>query len=114
MCLVCAVCCEPFIKATTLGCSHTFCEECVRRTSRQTDTCPLCRAPIATSIRSLVIDDAVDEWVDGLDEASQRARRQLVAERRRAGAQTMPTAQPAAQPTSAPRGRTVTTVVTYE
>ncbi|XP_037081225.1 E3 ubiquitin-protein ligase rnf8-A-like [Pollicipes pollicipes] len=113
MCLVCAVCCEPFIKATTLGCSHTFCEECVRRTSRQTDTCPLCRAPIATSIRSLVIDDAVDEWVDGLDEASQRAARQLVAERRRAGAQTMPTAagRPANQRA---RGRTVTTVVTYE
>lgn len=81
--LTCSVCCEPFVRATTLGCTHTFCEDCVRRTERQRQPCPLCRAPIATAVRSLVIDDTVAEWFDTQDEATQLARRQLEADRRR-------------------------------
>ncbi|XP_043192158.1 protein mono-ADP-ribosyltransferase PARP12-like isoform X1 [Amphibalanus amphitrite] len=81
--LTCAVCHELFVRATTLGCTHTFCEGCVRDVQRQRQPCPLCRAPIATAVRSLVIDDTVAEWFDGQDEETRRARRQLEAERRR-------------------------------
>ena len=98
--LTCSVCCEPFIRATTLGCTHTFCEDCVRRTERQGQPCPLCRAPITTAVRSLVIDDTVADWFHGQDEQTQRARRQLEMERRRAAAVPQPLkAAPAAQAT---------------
>ena len=81
--LTCSVCCEPFIRATTLGCTHTFCEDCVRRIKRQGQPCPLCRAPIATTVRSLVIDNTVADWFASQSDEAKRARRQLEAERRR-------------------------------
>ncbi|KAF0299067.1 E3 ubiquitin-protein ligase RNF8 [Amphibalanus amphitrite] len=100
--LTCAVCCEPFVRATTLGCTHTFCEGCVRDVQRQRQPCPLCRAPIATAVRSLVIDDTVAEWFDGQDEETRRARRQLEAERRRAATVPQPLMAAKAEPPSRP------------
>ena len=101
--LTCSVCCEPFIRATTLGCTHTFCEDCVRRTERQGQPCPLCRAPISTAVRSLVIDDTVADWFDGQDEQTQRARRRLETDRRRAAAVPQPLkAAPGARPKANP------------
>ena len=99
--LTCSVCCEAFIRATTLGCSHTFCEDCVRRTERQGRPCPLCRAPITTAVRSLVIDDTVVDWFDGRDEETQLARRRLETERRRAAAVPQPLMATPAAPAGA-------------
>ncbi|KAF0314410.1 E3 ubiquitin-protein ligase rnf8-B [Amphibalanus amphitrite] len=53
--LECAVCLELFRRATTLGCGHTFCADCVRSTRR----CPLCRAPVTSAARSVTLDSII-------------------------------------------------------
>ncbi|KAF0299727.1 E3 ubiquitin-protein ligase rnf8 [Amphibalanus amphitrite] len=58
--LRCPVCLELFRRATTLGCGHTFCAGCLAETrDRGADRCPLCAAPICSTIRSVALDGVV-------------------------------------------------------
>ncbi|XP_043214676.1 zinc finger CCCH-type antiviral protein 1-like isoform X2 [Amphibalanus amphitrite] len=58
--LRCPVCLELFRRATTLGCGHTFCAGCLAKTrDRGADRCPLCAAPICSTIRSVALDGVV-------------------------------------------------------
>jgi hypothetical protein len=41
--LICTICSEVFLDATTLPCEHTLCEECITRWSKRQHSCPLCR-----------------------------------------------------------------------
>ncbi len=45
----CSICFEDMLELQTLGCGHTFHEQCVTQWTRASSrTCPLCRAPTDT------------------------------------------------------------------
>ena len=49
----CTICQEEHTAPVRLECSHVFCEECITSWCERTPsgaTCPLCRAPIATTL----------------------------------------------------------------
>lgn len=58
--LQCPVCLEMFSRATTLGCGHTFCADCLQEVRAQSgDKCPLCRADVTSAIRSVTLDNII-------------------------------------------------------
>ena len=81
--LVCSVCLEMFVTATTLGCSHTFCRECVTSVQRHGGgaLCPMCRAPIRSQTPSITLDQMVERAVHTMGEEKRAARRALLRER---------------------------------
>ena len=58
--LQCPICLEMFNRATTLGCGHTFCADCLQQ-ARDTsgDRCPLCRDNIVITLRSVTLDNII-------------------------------------------------------
>ncbi|XP_037074095.1 uncharacterized protein LOC119095347 [Pollicipes pollicipes] len=57
--LQCPVCLDMLQRATTLGCGHTFCEECLRDVRENDPKCPMCRERITSSIRSVTLDNVI-------------------------------------------------------
>ncbi|XP_043190111.1 protein mono-ADP-ribosyltransferase PARP12-like [Amphibalanus amphitrite] len=61
--LQCPVCLDMFNRATTLGCGHTFCAQCLEDTRRSSDNkcpmCPMCRAVITSSTHSVTLDNII-------------------------------------------------------
>ncbi len=79
----CVICQELFIEATTLACSHSFCDYCLRSWLKKKKTCPICRTDIkGTFVRSRVLDSAVEKIVETMDEET-KTRRQAVSEERK-------------------------------
>ncbi|KAJ2942635.1 hypothetical protein O0L34_g2103 [Tuta absoluta] len=62
--LQCSICAEQFIQATTLNCSHSFCKYCITMWKKKKKDCPICRAPITSECKSLVIDSFIDKMVE--------------------------------------------------
>ncbi|KAG8198734.1 hypothetical protein JTE90_023500 [Oedothorax gibbosus] len=79
--LICNICTEVFIKATTLGCSHTFCEHCITLWKRKQKRCPICREVIASQTRILIMDNFIDKVVEKLDKDYQDKRKEVIASR---------------------------------
>ncbi|XP_032221760.2 E3 ubiquitin-protein ligase rnf8 [Nematostella vectensis] len=78
----CIVCQELFIRATTLTCSHSFCEYCLQSWLRKRNTCPICRCAVQSQpVRSIVLDNAIAKMVDSMDVASKERRRAVMEER---------------------------------
>lgn len=44
----CAVCCDFFLNACTLTCSHSFCQKCIEECLYRKHECPICRALVVT------------------------------------------------------------------
>lgn len=79
----CIICQELFIEATTLPCSHSFCDYCLKSWLRKKKTCPICRTDIkGTSVRSIVLDSAVEKIVDTMDQETKTRRRTVIEERK--------------------------------
>jgi hypothetical protein len=83
--LQCSICSELFIRAVTLGCSHSFCEFCIsqwRGKPHSHQQCPICRAHITTEVRSLVLDQYINRVVAHLDQDLLEVRNELVRQRK--------------------------------
>ncbi|XP_047345262.1 E3 ubiquitin-protein ligase RNF8-like [Vespa velutina] len=81
--LTCSVCSELFIKATTLNCMHTFCLHCINTWNKKRRECPVCRAPVKSMNRSLVVDNFIEKMLDKLP-MHMKDRRAEIAEERKA------------------------------
>ncbi|XP_048003250.1 E3 ubiquitin-protein ligase rnf8-A-like [Leguminivora glycinivorella] len=77
--LQCSICSELFVRATTLGCSHSFCRYCIRKWTANKKECPICRAAITSECRSIVLDSLVDKMADTAD--ARKKRQELVKSR---------------------------------
>lgn len=79
--LTCAICSELFVKATTLNCAHTFCHHCIKSWNRKRKDCPVCRKPVISMIRSLVLDNFIDRMIDNLPPELKNRRQEIIQER---------------------------------
>ncbi|XP_059046303.1 E3 ubiquitin-protein ligase rnf8-A-like isoform X2 [Achroia grisella] len=79
--LQCSICAELFINAITLNCSHTFCKYCITSWKKKKKDCPICRAPITSECKSLVIDSFIDKIVLNLTEEMKTKRQDLLKNR---------------------------------
>lgn len=78
----CIVCQELFVFATTLACSHSFCEHCLISWMKKKNNCPMCRQHVkGQPVRSIVLDNAIARMVESMDEESRKRRQQLIQER---------------------------------
>ncbi|ELU15565.1 hypothetical protein CAPTEDRAFT_220183 [Capitella teleta] len=76
--LVCPICSEYFVQATSLNCSHTFCAACIEKWLKQkqgkTRCCPQCRQTVTSSVRSLALDNHIDHLMENMSEEARKAR----------------------------------------
>ncbi|XP_046447059.1 E3 ubiquitin-protein ligase rnf8-B-like isoform X2 [Daphnia pulex] len=79
--LQCGICSELMVFATSLNCMHTFCQHCVREWKKNKVECPICRAPITTEGRNLLVDNMIDAMVSSLSEETKNSRKKLVIQR---------------------------------
>lgn len=80
--LTCSVCSELFIKATTLNCMHTFCFHCINTWNKKRRGCPVCRAPVKSMNRSLVVDNFIEKMLDKLPMHMKDRRAEIIEERK--------------------------------
>ncbi len=76
---------EDFIylnkQATVLNCMHTFCQFCVNQWKKNKVECPICRAPITTEGKNILVDNMIDAMVCSLSEELKNRRKELVKQR---------------------------------
>ena len=72
-------------QATSLNCSHSFCASCIEQWMKVKKQCPVCRTPVTSHLRSLVLDSYIDRMVEHLSDDMRRSRDQLIAERKGIG-----------------------------
>lgn len=78
----CIICQELIIRATTLACSHSFCEHCLYSWLKKRNSCPVCRCSVETQpIHSIVLDNAISKMVEAMDDESKARRKVLLQER---------------------------------
>ena len=73
------------LQAVTLGCSHSYCEFCINSWKSKCysqSQCPICRKPIKTEVRSIVLDQYINRIVEKLDEELVDVRNEIVQQRR--------------------------------
>lgn len=80
----CSICADLFITATTLNCSHTFCQYCIEEWRKKKNECPICRTFISSQCRSLVLDSFITKMVNNLSEEMKQRRGQILKEREEA------------------------------
>ncbi|XP_046962525.1 RING finger protein PFF0165c-like isoform X1 [Vanessa cardui] len=79
--LQCSICAELFVAAITLNCSHTFCKYCITTWKKKKMDCPICRSPITSECRSLVLDSFIEKMVQNLTEEMKKKRRDMLKSR---------------------------------
>ncbi|XP_063224033.1 E3 ubiquitin-protein ligase rnf8-like isoform X2 [Bacillus rossius redtenbacheri] len=80
--LQCSVCNELFVCATTLNCTHTFCQLCITQWKERKHDCPVCRAKITSETRMLILDGFIDKAVENLSEEMKKRRNEIVEEKK--------------------------------
>ncbi|XP_076361701.1 uncharacterized protein LOC143252832 [Tachypleus tridentatus] len=79
--LMCSICSELFIEATTLQCSHTFCRSCIEEWKRKKKECPICRTHIVSHTKALVVDSFINSMITKLSPQLQERRNTILKER---------------------------------
>lgn len=79
--LLCSICSELFVTATTLNCAHTFCHSCIVEWQKKEKTCPICRTKITSQNRSLVFDNFIDRMVENLSVEMKNRRQEVIEDR---------------------------------
>ncbi|CAB3223537.1 unnamed protein product [Arctia plantaginis] len=79
--LQCSICAELFVAATILNCSHTFCKYCITMWKKKKKDCPICRAPIESECKSLVLDTFIEKMVQNLSEEMKEKRKNILKDR---------------------------------
>ena len=74
--------CEMLFQATSLNCSHSFCAACIEQWKKVKKQCPVCRCPISSQLRSLVLDSYIDRMVEHLSDDMKKSRQKLIEERK--------------------------------
>lgn len=82
--LTCSICAELFIRATTLNCTHTFCQFCIKSWIKKRRECPICRACISSKNRSLVLDNFIEKMLENLPSHLREKRQEIIEERKKA------------------------------
>ncbi|XP_017767134.1 PREDICTED: E3 ubiquitin-protein ligase RNF8-like [Eufriesea mexicana] len=80
--LTCSICSELFVKATTLNCMHTFCQHCINLWNKKRKECPVCRTPVSSMNRSIVLDNFIESMLENLPIRFKERRKELVGERK--------------------------------
>lgn len=83
--LTCSICSELFVSATTLNCMHTFCHHCINAWCKKRRDCPVCRKPVTSMNRSLVLDNFIESMIENLTAEQQKKRKELLKERKGEG-----------------------------
>lgn len=81
--LTCSICSEFFIQATTLNCSHSFCQYCILTWMNKKRECPVCRSAVISHNRSIVLDNYIDKMVEKLCNDMKDRREEIMLERKR-------------------------------
>ncbi|CAH0714378.1 unnamed protein product, partial [Brenthis ino] len=76
--LQCTICAELFICATTLNCSHSFCKYCINMWKKKKKDCPICRTPITSECKSLVLDSFIEKMVESLTPEMKQKRQDML------------------------------------
>lgn len=79
--LTCSICSELFVKAMTLNCTHTFCHHCIKSWNKRRRDCPVCRKPVISMIRSLVLDNFIESMIENLPTELKNRRKEIIQER---------------------------------
>ncbi|VVC33514.1 Hypothetical protein CINCED_3A013386 [Cinara cedri] len=61
---LCSICNEIMIKTTTVNCSHSFCEHCIKTWLIKSHVCPNCRTPISNTFHTLIVDSFITNFCD--------------------------------------------------
>lgn len=81
--LQCTICHELFVSPVNLNCSHAFCFVCIRKwEDSEHKDCPICREPIKSQTRLLVLDNLIDRAIAKMQPEQKSYRQKLIAERR--------------------------------
>ena len=70
------------LQATTLNCSHSFCNFCILIWMKKKKECPVCRASVISHNRSIVLDNYIDKMVEKLSEEMKTRREVIISERK--------------------------------
>lgn len=70
------------LQATSLNCSHSFCEYCIQEWMKRKMECPICRRRITSQMYSRVIDSYIDKVVDALSDDMKKRREEVITARR--------------------------------
>ncbi|XP_069744123.1 E3 ubiquitin-protein ligase rnf8 [Narcine bancroftii] len=76
--LQCIICSEHYVRAVTLGCSHSFCSQCIGAWRQRSAHCPMCWRPILWQTRSVVLDGCIERLVSSLGPIARRHRQRLL------------------------------------
>ncbi|KAL4715576.1 hypothetical protein ACJJTC_009202 [Scirpophaga incertulas] len=76
--LQCSICAELFVEPITLNCSHTFCKYCITMWKKKKKDCPICRSPIISECKSLVLESFINKMVQNLTEDMKLKREELL------------------------------------
>ncbi|XP_072356700.1 E3 ubiquitin-protein ligase rnf8 [Scyliorhinus torazame] len=80
--LQCIICSEYFVEAVTLNCSHSFCCHCILEWRKRKEECPICRQPICSQSRSIVLDNCIERMLESLSDSVREHRLQLINQRK--------------------------------
>lgn len=79
---LCVICQELFVKAHSLSCSHSYCEQCITDWMKTNKYCPMCRKTIeGKPVPSIAMDNAITKLVECLSDEAQKERAELLKER---------------------------------
>lgn len=63
--LICAICQQLFVEASTIECGHSFCRMCIENWLKSKLSCPICRHPLQKPpVTSLCLDKAVKAMLE--------------------------------------------------
>ncbi|KAL0103025.1 hypothetical protein PUN28_018375 [Cardiocondyla obscurior] len=79
--LTCNICSELFVKPMLLSCSHTFCYHCIKMWNKKKKECPICRKPVTSMTKSLVLDNFIESMVENLPIELKNRRQEIIRER---------------------------------
>lgn len=80
--LQCSICSELFVQATSLSCTHSFCAFCLEEWMKRKKNCPVCRTPVTSMARAIVLDSYIEKMVSCFSEEMKERREQIIKERK--------------------------------
>lgn len=70
------------LQATSLSCTHSFCAFCLEEWMKRKKNCPVCRTPVTSMARAIVLDSYIEKMVSCFSEEMKERREQIIKERK--------------------------------